>query len=92
MVWASQPQKLPRVAVPAKQRLRTGDDQGVASIEELGQQNQANSDDPTNTLQFHAALDVQAQLSSKEDILGFDRFPRSHAQPQSREYVSDQRQ
>ena len=67
------PQQLPGVAVPAKQRFRPHNDQCVPPVEELGQQYQSNSGDRVDSSRLDAALDVQSQLPSKEEILRFDR-------------------
>ena len=50
----------------------------------------SSSFDRIDSTWLHTPCDIQTQLLSEEEILSFDRFRRSHAEPQPRKYVTDQ--
>ena len=76
--------------MPAKQRFRTYDHQGAPPIEEVGQQHQSNSRNRVDSARLAAALDIEPQLPSKEEILRFERSTRSPRPSQPLERIKNQ--
>jgi hypothetical protein len=76
--------------VPANQGLRADDNQCVTPIKVPGQQREPKSGDRVDSARLDAALDLETQLPSQEEILRFERSTRSHRQSQPLERITNQ--
>jgi hypothetical protein len=76
--------------VPTNQRLGAHDHQSTSPIEESRQQRQADPRDRVDPTRLDAALYVERELSTQEQVLGFNRTTRSKCESTPAKRLGDQ--
>jgi hypothetical protein len=76
--------------MPANQGRRLHDHQSASPIEHPRQQRQADAAGGIDTPRPHAALDVERELTTQEEVLGADSYGRTQEQYHPTEDVLNQ--